>query len=91
MRRTARGAHRLLFSGAGLPRAAPGRAMDLASGEHAGGGRRFRRADFARAAPNPQFENRFAMPNAAPGGARPLNDYPFFHASNSARRAPFIV
>jgi len=32
------------------------------------------RTDFARAAPIPQFENRFAMPDAASGGARPLNN-----------------
>jgi len=62
------------LSGAGLPRAAPGGAMDLESGEHADGGRRIRRADFAQAALIPQFENRLAMPDTASGGARPLND-----------------
>jgi len=31
------------FSGAGLPRATPGRAMDVESGEHAGGARRIPR------------------------------------------------
>jgi len=67
-------AHRLSFSGAGLPRAAPGSAMDVESGEHAARGRRIPRADFARAALIPQFENRFATPDAASGGARPRND-----------------
>jgi len=48
--------------------------MDVESGEHAGGGRGIARADFARAALIPQFEDRFPVPDAASGGARPLND-----------------
>jgi len=62
------------FSGAGLPRATPGGAMDIESDEHAARGRRIRRADFTRAALILQFANRFATPGAAPGGARPRND-----------------
>jgi len=75
---TARGrgniVYRLAFRGAGLPRAALGGAINVESREHADRGRRIPRADFARAAPIPQFENRFAMPGAASGGARPLNN-----------------
>jgi len=68
-------AQRVSFRGAALPRAAPGGAMDVESGEHAvGGGRRIPRADFVQAAPIPQFEDHFPVPGAASGGARPLND-----------------
>jgi len=53
--------------------------MDVEPAEHAARGCRipradFTRGDFSRAAPISQFENRFPMPGAASGGARPLND-----------------
>jgi len=65
---------RLRFAARASPRANPGGAIDVKFGEHAGGGRQFPRAESARTTPISEFENRFAVPGAASGGARPLND-----------------
>jgi len=83
---------RASFRGAGFaprdPRRRDGRRIPPNT-PPAAGSRGIPRAESARAAPIPQFANRFAMPDAASGGARPLNDDPLVHASNSAR--PRIV
>jgi len=65
---------RLRFAARAGPGRRPGGAIDVEFREHAGGGRRIPRADFVQAAPIAQFENRFPVPGAASGGARPLND-----------------
>jgi len=49
----------------------PPDAVDVGLDEHAARGRRISRRDFAQTAPIAQFENRFPVPNAASGGARP--------------------
>jgi len=48
--------------------------MDVESDENAARGRGVPRADFAQTTSIPQFKDRFRVPNAASGGARPLND-----------------